>query len=236
MYLIAGLGNPGPEYENTRHNVGFAAARKLFESYRFPAERARFQAQFSKGRIGSEDVILVRPMTYMNNSGTAVRALMDYFKISPDHVIVIYDDVDLPFGHLRIRENGSAGGHNGMKSIVQHLGTQDFPRVRIGVGAKPAGWDLADYVLSHFTAEEKGEIEKTVEKAAGACADIVEKGLASAMNQYNTKREKPVKEKPKKEETKAEGSGTGETGSEALQGEAGRTQGGATMQDPQEKA
>ena len=194
MYLIAGLGNPGTEYENTRHNVGFAAARHLFDSYHFPAERARFQAQISKGRIGGEDVILVRPMTYMNLSGTAIRAAMDYFKITPDHVIVMYDDVDLPFGHLRIREKGSAGGHNGMKSIVQHLGTQDFPRVRIGGGAKPAGWDLADYVLSHFNGEEKVQMEETTAQAAKAAAAIVEKGLSAAMNEYNTKHEKQAKE------------------------------------------
>ncbi len=190
MYLIAGLGNPGPEYEKTRHNVGFQTAKKLHEEYRFPMERARFQAQFSKGRIGDEDVILARPMTYMNNSGMAVRALMDYFKIDPDHVIVIYDDIDLPLGHLRIRENGSAGSHNGMKSVVQHMGTQDFPRIRIGVGAKPEGWDLADYVLSRFSPEDQTAIDETISLAAKAAADIVDKGLSYAMNHYNTKHER----------------------------------------------
>lgn len=190
MYLIAGLGNPGQQYEHTRHNVGFDAALCLHEAYDFPVERGKLNAQISKGVIGDEDVVLVRPMTYMNLSGTAIRAVMDFYKIEPDHVIVMYDDIDIPFGTLRIRERGSAGSHNGMKNIVQHLGTDNFPRVRIGVGAKPDGWDLADYVLSHFSAEEKPVIEDTEKKAAKAAAAIVEKGLSRAMNLYNDSKKK----------------------------------------------
>lgn len=186
MYLIAGLGNPGTQYDNTRHNVGFGAAACLHEAYHFPTEREKFQAQISKGVIGDEDVVLIRPLTYMNLSGNAVRAVMDFYKISPDHVIIIYDDIDTPFGAIRIREKGSAGSHNGMKNIVQMLGTQNFPRIRIGVGAKPDGWDLADYVLSHFSADEKVIIEETEMKAAKAAAAIVEKGLSKAMNLYNS--------------------------------------------------
>ncbi len=186
MYLIAGLGNPGSQYDNTRHNVGFGAAACLHEAYDFPPERAKLQAQVSKGVIGDEDVVLIRPLTYMNLSGNAVCAVMDFYKITPDHVIIIYDDIDTPFGAIRIREKGSAGSHNGMKNIVQMLGTQDFPRIRIGVGAKPEGWDLADYVLSHFSKEEQEIIQETEKKAAKAAAAIVEKGLSRAMNLYNT--------------------------------------------------
>ncbi|MCF0134983.1 MAG: aminoacyl-tRNA hydrolase, partial [Lachnospiraceae bacterium] len=151
-------------------------------------ERVKFQAQIAKGVIGGEDVVLVRPLTYMNLSGNAIRAVMDFYKIAPENVIIIYDDIDTPFGNLRIRESGSAGGHNGMKSIVQQMGTQDFPRVRIGVGAKPEGWDLADYVLSKFSSEEKPVIAETEERAAMAAAAIIEKGLSKAMNLYNSKK------------------------------------------------
>ena len=187
MYLIAGLGNPDLKYAATRHNVGFEAAVRVRETEGFPSEHGNFQAMISLGRIGSEPVALIRPMTYMNLSGRAVRQVADFYKIPPENIIIIYDDVSLPFGTLRIRKGGSAGGHNGMKSIIAELGTQDFPRVRIGVGEKPAGWDLADYVLSHFTREEIEEIQKTIDLAADAAVSIVASGIDRAMNTYNTK-------------------------------------------------
>lgn len=188
MYLIAGLGNPDLKYAATRHNVGFEAAVHLHDALHFTPERAKFQALISQGTIGGETCILCRPMTYMNNSGIAIQAVAAFYKIPADHVIVIYDDVALPFGQLRLRKGGSAGGHNGMKSIITHLGTQEFPRVRIGVGEKPQGWDLANYVLARFTDEEVPAIRKAIEEAAQAAEDIVAKGMDKAMNLYNSKK------------------------------------------------
>lgn len=188
MYLIAGLGNPDLKYAATRHNVGFEAAIELHEKMHFSPERAKFQALISKGQIGGEECILCRPMTYMNNSGIAIQAVAGFYKISADHVIVMYDDVALPFGQLRLRKGGSAGGHNGMKSIISHLGTQEFPRIRIGVGEKPQGWDLANYVLARFTEEEVSVIRETIQQAAEAAGAIVEKGMDKAMNLYNVKK------------------------------------------------
>ncbi len=188
MYLIAGLGNPDLKYAATRHNVGFEAVIRMHDELKFTPERAKFQAMISQGNIGGEPCILCRPMTYMNNSGIAIQAVANFYKIPADHVIVIYDDVSLPFGQLRLRKGGSAGGHNGMKSIISHLGTQDFPRVRIGVGEKPQGWDLADYVLAKFTAEEVVGIRETIAEAADAAEAIVSKGMDKAMNLYNTKK------------------------------------------------
>ena len=187
MYLIAGLGNPGLQYVNTRHNVGFDAALCLHDREKFSLERVKFNAMVSKGKIGEEDVVLVRPLTYMNLSGNAIRQVMDFYKIDPSCVIVIYDDIDLPLGKLRIRGFGSAGSHNGMKSVVQQLGTQDFPRIRIGVGAKPEGWDLADWVLSHFSKEDRTVIDETVKSAVDSACAIITKGLDKAMNLYNVK-------------------------------------------------
>lgn len=188
MFLIAGLGNPEVKYAATRHNVGFEAAMFLHERLGFSSERNKFQALISQGKIGGESVVLCRPLTYMNRSGIAIRAASDFYGIEPDNIIVIYDDVALPFGHLRLRKGGSAGGHNGMKNIIEHLGTQDFPRVRIGVGEKPAGWDLADYVLAKFTKEEIPIIRDTVNLASEAAESIVRDGIDKAMNLYNTKK------------------------------------------------
>lgn len=188
MYLIAGLGNPDLKYAATRHNVGFEAAVRMHDTLKFTPERAKFQALISQGNIGGEPCILCRPMTYMNLSGVAIQAVAHFYKISPEHIIVMYDDVALPFGQLRLRKGGSAGGHNGMKNIISHLGTQEFPRVRIGVGAKPEGWDLADYVLSQFTPEEVPVIRDTIALAAEAAETIITKGMDRAMNLYNTKK------------------------------------------------
>ena len=187
MYLIAGLGNPEKRYAATRHNDGFEAAFRVHEKENFPSEHGKFQAMVSLGKIGNESVALIRPMTYMNLSGRAVRETMNYYQIPPENVIVIYDDVSLPFGTIRVRRGGSAGGHNGMKNIIAEIGSQAFPRVRIGVGEKPEGWDLADYVLSHFTKEEIEQISRTIDEAADAAISIITNGVEKTMNIYNTK-------------------------------------------------
>ena len=150
MYLIAGLGNPGKQYENTRHNAGFMALDALADQLGTSIEEKKHKALCGKGLIGGEKVILLKPQTFMNLSGESIRAAADFYKVDPDHIIVIYDDISLEPGQLRIRKKGSAGGHNGIKSIIAHLGTQEFPRIKVGVGAKPDRMDLADYVLGHF--------------------------------------------------------------------------------------
>ncbi len=206
MYIIAGLGNPGPKYDGTRHNMGFDTIDVLADDHNITSCGVQMRAMFGKGIIGGEKVILLKPMTYMNLSGEAIGAFVRYYKIDPEtELIVVYDDIDQEPGQLRIRKKGSAGGHNGMKSIIQHLGTDKFPRVRIGVGAKPAGWDLADHVLSRFSKEERAKIDEAVEKAARAVEMIVAGDVEGAMNAYNTK----PKKKPKKKKD-AENADTGE--------------------------
>ncbi|MGI6095132.1 MAG: aminoacyl-tRNA hydrolase [Lachnospiraceae bacterium] len=186
MYLIVGLGNPTKVYEKTRHNVGFDAIDELIDRENIPQAGVRNKAMFGKGMIGGQKVILAKPLTYMNLSGEAVRGLIDYFKIDPEEeLIVLYDDIDLDPGKLRIRKSGSAGGHNGMKNIIQHLGTQKFCRIRIGVGAKPEGWDLADYVLGHFGKEERKCVDEAIGKACDAVKMILEEDINAAMNKYN---------------------------------------------------
>lgn len=189
MYLIAGLGNPGREYENTRHNAGFLAIDRLAEKLGADVSEKKHKGLCGKGVIDGEKVILLKPLTYMNSSGESLRAAADYYKIAPDHVIVIYDDINLAPGQLRIRAKGSAGGHNGIKSIIAHLGTQDFPRVRVGVGEKPPRMDLADYVLGHFSKEETKIMDEAAGEAADAVCEIVIKGIARAMNDHNAKKD-----------------------------------------------
>ncbi|MBE5997134.1 MAG: aminoacyl-tRNA hydrolase [Lachnospiraceae bacterium] len=207
MYLIVGLGNPGREYQRTRHNVGFEALDELIAKYGIGAPQSKFRAMLGKGVIGTEKVIAVKPLTYMNLSGEAVRAVVDYYKIDPEtELIVISDDVDLEPGRLRIRKSGSAGGHNGLKSIIQHLGTEKFLRIRIGVGGKKDGWDLADHVLGKIPEEERAVIGEALKKAAEAAACVVTDGADIAMNRYNTKKTK----KEKKEKTEAAEKGSSE--------------------------
>lgn len=191
MILIAGLGNPEKKYAGTRHNVGFEAAEILRLQMGWGTMKNRFHSELVQGNIGGEPCILCRPLTYMNNSGIAIREIADFYKIPAEKMIVMYDDIALPLGALRIRGNGSAGGHNGIKSIIAHLGTQEFPRIRIGVGEKPSGWDLADYVLEHFHSEEIPVIRETCKRAAQAVEVVIKQGLAKAMNQYNQKQAAP---------------------------------------------
>lgn len=188
MYLIAGLGNPGRQYENTKHNVGFNAIDYLVEEYRVPQEGIKHKAMYGKGIIAGQKVILAKPLTYMNLSGEAIRALVDYYKIDPEtELIVLYDDISLSPGQLRIRKKGSAGGHNGIKNIIAQLGTDVFARVKIGVGEKPKNWDLADYVLSPFGKEERTLVNEAISDAANAVEMIVQEDIDGAMNKYNRK-------------------------------------------------
>lgn len=188
MYIIVGLGNPTRQYEHTRHNVGFDAIDHMIEEYQIPYSGLKHKAMYGKGRIGFEPVIVAKPVTYMNLSGEAVRELVDYYKVNPqEELIILYDDVSLAPGQLRLRRKGSAGGHNGMKSIIEHLGTQEFMRIKIGVGEKPTGWDLADYVLGHFPKEERKLVEESISDCAKAVLMILTEGIEPAMNEYNRK-------------------------------------------------
>ena len=195
MYIIAGLGNPGKEYEETRHNAGFKVIDRLSDKYNIDVTEGKFKGLIGKGVIDGNKVILVKPLTYMNNSGECIRAVMDYYKAGTEDLIVIYDDISLAPGKLRLRPKGSAGGHNGIKSIIAHLGTEKFKRIRVGVGEKPKNWDLADFVLSPFKPEEKDAVREGIEKAAKAVEVILTDGADAAMNRYNKKAAKPKEEK-----------------------------------------
>ena len=191
MYLIAGLGNPGREYENTRHNAGFASIDRLAEKNHISIDMKKFQALCGTGYIGGQKVLLLKPQTYMNLSGESLRAACDFFKIDPEQeLIVIYDDISLAPGQLRIRAKGSAGGHNGIKSIISHLGTQVFLRVKVGVGETPQGWVLADYVLGHFSKEEQQVMQESFDRAADAAAALLSEEVQQVMNEYNTHKAK----------------------------------------------
>lgn len=185
MFIIVGLGNPTREYAATRHNIGFDAITRLSDDYNIPLDTKKHKAICGKGMIAGQKVILAQPQTFMNLSGESVRELMDFYKVSPDEVIIIYDDISLDVGKLRIRPKGSAGGHNGIKSIISHMGTQEFPRIRIGVGDKPKDWDLADYVLGRFPKEEEETIREALKDASKACEVIITEGIEAAMNQFN---------------------------------------------------
>lgn len=197
MFIIAGLGNPGKRYENTRHNVGFDAIDELVDRYRIPGSGVSHKAMYGKGMIEGQKVILAKPLTFMNLSGEAIRGLVDYYKIDPEEeLLVIYDDISLEPGNIRIRKKGSAGGHNGIKSIIAQLGTQNFQRIRIGVGEKPKNWDLADYVLGTFAREDRALVDEAIGHAADAAALIVQGKTDEAMNRFNRTREaaKPAQE------------------------------------------
>ena len=188
MYLVVGLGNPGREYEATRHNMGFDTIDHLVENYNVPQGGVKFNAMYGKGRIGGQPVILMKPLSYMNLSGGPIREMANYFKINPEtEMIVVYDDIDLDPGQLRIRKKGSAGGHNGIKHIIQQLGTQNFVRIKVGVGAKPKGWDLADYVLGRFDKDDRALVEEAQERACKAVELILTDSVDAAMNEYNKK-------------------------------------------------
>lgn len=188
MFIIAGLGNPSREYEKTRHNVGFEAIDLLADKLGVKLTDKKHRACCGIGMIGIEKVILSKPQTYMNLSGESIGSMADYYKVEPDHIIVICDDINLEEGQLRIRAKGSAGGHNGLKSIINHLGSQEFLRIRVGVGEKPKEMDLADYVLGRFPKAQEALMEDAYKAAAEASVMMVEDGADAAMNLYNRKK------------------------------------------------
>lgn len=187
-WLLVGLGNPGTQYENTRHNVGFLVADELAERQNAPIQRLKFKALTNLLTISGEKVLVMKPVTYMNLSGEAVRQAVDFYKIPPERVLVLFDDISLPVGRLRIRKNGSAGGHNGLKSIISCLGSDQFPRVKIGVGAKPhPDYDLADWVLSTVSKTEWPDYQEAMSHAGDAALCIVKNGCEKAAAEYNGK-------------------------------------------------
>ena len=204
MYLIVGLGNPGAKYAHTRHNVGFDVMEALSRKLGVSISREKDEALVGECFVGGQKVILAMPQTYMNLSGEAVSRLARWYKIEPENLMVVYDDIDIPQGHIRIRKNGSAGTHNGMRSIVGLLGYENFPRLRVGVGQKREGYELADWVLGHYIGEEKEVADKAFQQAADAIVDYIENGIDSAMRTYNTKKPKKQKPEPKPEEGAAE--------------------------------
>ena len=188
MYLIVGLGNPEPEYSKTRHNMGFDVINKLSEKYNIDVKKEKFDGIYGSGTIENEKVILLKPQTYMNLSGKSIIQYANFYKIDSKNILVIYDDIDLPLSKLRVRKSGSAGTHNGMRSIVANVPGQNFPRIRVGVGAKPEGWDLADWVLSRYaTREEQDAMHEAFEAAADCVETWLRKGIDEAMQQYNHK-------------------------------------------------
>ena len=185
VFLIVGLGNPGAEYAHTRHNAGFDTLAELEKHYQVTLGRKMLQGILAETVQGEKKIVLCAPQTYMNASGECVSKLLHWYHCEPDHLMVIYDDIDLPPGRVRVRKNGGPGTHNGMRSIVEHLGTQDFPRIRIGTGDRPAGWDLADWVLSRPDSETAPLMAAAFEKAAAAAADWVANGIDHAMQTGN---------------------------------------------------
>lgn len=186
MYVLAGLGNPGVRYDSTRHNVGFEVIDQFSRAHHIPVKKIKHKALIGEGRVAGVPVVLVKPQTYMNLSGESIQAVLHYYKVSLDRLVVVYDDIDMEVGTLRIRQQGGAGTHNGMRSLLSHLHSEGFPRVRMGVG-KPTHGELADYVLGRFRPEEIPVMESAVLKAADALEAVVKDGIQKAMNLYNVK-------------------------------------------------
>lgn len=188
MIIIAGLGNPGKEYENTRHNAGFMVIDELARLMNVDVTTYKHKALIGKGILEGQKVVLAKPQTFMNSSGESLRELFDYYKPDEtDDIIVVYDDITLDVGSIRVRKSGSAGGHNGMKSIIAHLGSEAFPRVRVGIGEKPSRMDLKDWVLGHFSESDKENLKKAVSDAAEAVKMIINDQTDEAMNRFNRK-------------------------------------------------
>ena len=188
MYVIAGLGNPGREYEKTRHNMGFQAIDRLAERSGIDVKRLKHRALIGDGRISGKRVLLVKPQTYMNNSGQSLGEIIRYYHVEPEHLIVIYDDMDLQTGSIRIRKKGGPGSHNGMKSVISHVGTQDFPRIRIGIGAS-GGENWKDFVLDEISKKDQQLLSGALDRAAEAACAILTDGIDNAMNQWNKRTE-----------------------------------------------
>lgn len=193
MWLIVGLGNPGEEYTNTRHNIGFRVVKALADRHRLAFDDKRAKARVAEGMIAGQRVVLAKPFTFMNDSGQAVVGLRQWYKLDPaTELLVIYDDLDLPFGALRLRERGSAGTHNGMKSIVGQLGTQQFARLRVGIDPTPPGWNTINYVLGRFTREQEEQMPQVLDAAVDAVEVVLREGVTAAMNRYNRQEKKPA--------------------------------------------
>lgn len=186
MKLIVGLGNPGRKYEKTRHNVGFMVVDELLERYGFKLNKKKFNGEYAQESIQGEKVIFLQPQTFMNLSGNAVRPIMDYFDIDLENLLVIYDDLDLPTGKIRLRAKGGHGGHNGMRSLIDHLGTKGFKRIRFGVGRPTTAMPIVDYVLSNFPKEEQQTVQESIQRAADACEEWLKgEPFIEVMNEYN---------------------------------------------------
>jgi len=205
MYVIVGLGNPDRKYLNTRHNCGFLAIDLLADALGIDLNKRACKCVLGEGRLNGQRIVLAKPVTYMNLSGEAVVELLNWYKIDQaEELIVIYDDIDLPVGEIRIRGNGSAGSHNGMKSILYLTGSDVFPRIRVGIDRQPTGWDLANYVLGEFRPEEKEAIVKGLENAADAAKLIATEGLKAAQSKYNVKKRKKKEAQASEPAEKAE--------------------------------
>ena len=194
MKIIAGLGNPGAEYAHTKHNVGFMLVDALAEELGLDAWREKFNALVAEGRIGAEKVLLVKPLTYMNESGRALAPLLDWYKLAPEELIVVHDDMDIAVGTIRLRRKGSAGGHNGIKSLLAHIGSQEFSRVRIGIGRPLPGWTVVRHVLAPFSAEDAPKVHEAISYLLPAVECIVTDGIDMAMNRYNPRKKKAEKQ------------------------------------------
>jgi PTH1 family peptidyl-tRNA hydrolase len=201
--LLVGLGNPGPRYERTRHNLGFRAAQEAARALGASLDQTRWNAVLGQGRAAGEPVAVLLPQTFMNVSGESVQQAARFWKVDPGTIVVIHDDLDLEAGRVQVKVGGGDGGHNGLKSLRQHLGTPDFVRIRVGIGRPPQGWDPSDYVLGKFTQDEEAQLEPVIETAAQAAVDAVTKGPLAAMNRWN-KRPKPPKAKGEQDEKKEE--------------------------------
>ena len=196
MFLIVGLGNPGEQYAKNRHNVGFQCVSHLAKRHGLEFNDKQHKARVARGMIDGQRVVLAKPFTYMNNSGQAVAALVNWYKLDPaSHLLIVYDDLDLPFGTLRLRANGSAGGQGGMKSIIQLLGTQNFPRLRVGVGRPPAGWDPKDFLLSNWNREEMERLPELYDRVADAVETFLSEGITLAMTRFNASEQAAGKQK-----------------------------------------
>jgi len=185
MKLIVGLGNPGKQYDQTRHNIGFEVIDNLSDRLNIPLDQSKFKGIYGVGYVNGERVFLLKPLTYMNLSGESIRAVMDYFDIDVEDLVVIYDDLDLPVGKIRLRQKGSAGGHNGIKSTIAHVGTQNFNRIRIGIDRPTNGMKVSDYVLGRFSKEEQDVLEGVITTCAKACEDWFKDSFLKVMNEYN---------------------------------------------------
>lgn len=185
MYLIVGLGNPGKEYENTRHNMGFKVLNKLSKKYNIPITKSKFNGKYGTGIIENEKVILLEPQTYMNLSGEAIKPMLDFYKVDYSNLLVIYDDIDVEPGKVKIRTKGGPGTHNGMKSVVKEIGTEEFPRIRVGIGRPIHKDDEINYVIGAIPEEDLKRLDEGIEKAQKAVEEILRNGVDSAMNKYN---------------------------------------------------